>query len=81
MSWPLAFAVARTSSSAQSGVVDRKRGGRPFGCAGSWVEGGQSNARTAIHSRVRWREPCLEGFDVWTPSMGFYVVFVWVCAR
>jgi hypothetical protein len=24
--------------------------------------------------------PGLEGFYVWTPSMGFYVVFVWVCA-
>ena len=22
----------------------------------------------------------MRGFDVWTPSMGFYVVFVWVCA-
>jgi hypothetical protein len=24
--------------------------------------------------------PGLESFYVWTPSMGFYVVFVWVCA-
>lgn len=24
--------------------------------------------------------PGLEGFYVWTPSMGFYVAFVWICA-
>src|SRR5215213_200758 len=36
------------------------RGGRPFGRAGSYIERGQSNARTAIHSPVRWREPCLD---------------------
>jgi putative transposase len=51
--WPLASAVARTSSRAWSGTVDREHVGRPFGGAGSCLQGGQSNARTAIHSRVR----------------------------
>jgi hypothetical protein len=32
----------------------------------------------AIH--VERQDPGLEGFDVWTPSMGFYVVFAGVCA-
>src|ERR687895_204346 len=59
MSWPLASAVARASSRSCSGAVERMRCGQLFGGAGSCVEGGQSNARTAIHSRVGWREPCL----------------------
>src|SRR5215217_5770253 len=61
MSWPLASAVVRASSRSWSAVVDRKRGGRPFGCAGAW------RAARAMPGR-RFTAGSASESPAWTPA-------------
>jgi hypothetical protein len=70
-------------------LLDHLHGGRPYhvvpdelACrrfARKAIEEARSD-RFKLTTVPSGKIPGLESFYVWTPSMGFYVVFVWVCA-